>query len=147
MYVKNYASGNPWLPGKVVRILGATMYAVLLNDGRNVRKHADQMRMRVDDTPASNPPDDSVEMRLPQSLEGSDHSEDDPIVSEPTLPESSGGEPPLTPSPGGQNETPNADDSSTNDSSNTDESEPNQDPLIPLRRSNRVRNPPNYFGH
>ena len=48
VYVKNYATGNSWLPGKVISKLGSTMYNVLLNDGRNVCKHADQMRSRME---------------------------------------------------------------------------------------------------
>ena len=77
VYVKNYASGNPWLQGKV---LGMTMYSVLLNDGKNVRKHADQMRTRVANSITSNTsaeldPDDSLEMQVPQIHEGSNVSD------------------------------------------------------------------------
>ena len=35
---REFKVGNTWLPGKVTKKLGSAMYAVLLEDGRNVRK-------------------------------------------------------------------------------------------------------------
>ena len=77
MYEKNYGSGNPWLPGKVVKTLGSSMYTVLLNDGRNVCEQADQMRPRVDGTATSSTATsgDSLEMRVPRLNEESSHSD------------------------------------------------------------------------
>ena len=75
VYVNNYATGNSWLPGKVTSKLGSTMYNVLLNDGRNVRKHADQMRSRIENNQGNNAAsmnsdtDDSFEMRVPRTSE------------------------------------------------------------------------------
>lgn len=75
MYVKNYATGNSWLPGKVTSKLGSTMYNVLLNDGRNVCKHADQMRSRMENDQCNNTvgmnsdTDDSFEIRVPRTSE------------------------------------------------------------------------------
>ena len=48
VYAKNYGSGNSWLPGRATRKLGSTMYGVLLNDGRNICKNADQIRSRME---------------------------------------------------------------------------------------------------
>ena len=73
VYVRNYASGNQWLPGKVVKKLGSTMYAVLLDlEGRSVREHTDQMRHRMvkksqNDCSNEKPSDDTIEMRVPRT--------------------------------------------------------------------------------
>ena len=96
VYIKKYGSGNPWLPGKVTNKLCSTMYGVLLNDGRSVRKHADQMRSRIEnDSPVDNSvkmnvdDNNSFEMRVPRTNEQSDTNNEAAI-------ESSGGETPLT---------------------------------------------------
>ena len=72
VYVRNYAAGNRWLPGKVVKKLGLTMYAVLLEEGRSVRKYTDQMRSRIvnksqTDSSSEKPSDDPIEMRVPRT--------------------------------------------------------------------------------
>ena len=136
VYVKNYGSGNSWLPGKVTNKLGSTMYGVLLNDGRSVRKHADQMRSRigndnsVDNSVEMNVDDnDSFEMRVPRTNERSEMNSDAAI-------ESSGGETPLT--------------STAEDSTNThmpeqetESTSDNIEPNLPqLRCSTRQRRPP-----
>ena len=59
VYVKNYGAGASWLSGKVIKKVGSTWYAVLLTDGRNIRKHADKMRSQVESTDQSG---SSVEM-------------------------------------------------------------------------------------
>ena len=140
VYVKNYGSGNPWLPGKVTNKLGSTMYGVLLNDGRSVRKHADQMRSRIEnDNPVDNSVEmnvddnDSFEMRVPRTNEQSDTNNEAAI-------ESSGGETPLT--------------STAEDSTNThmpeQETESASDDIEPslpqLRCSTRQRRPPDFYG-
>ena len=61
-----------WLPGnlKVTSKLGSTMSGVLLNGGRNVRKHADQMRSRIENdqfdssVEMNSDDDDLLEMRV-----------------------------------------------------------------------------------
>ena len=77
VYVKNYSTGNTWLPGKVTKKLGSAMYAVLLEDGRNVRKHGDQMRSRTDsneqvDDSVGMDSDDSFDMRVPSTNNSND---------------------------------------------------------------------------
>ena len=42
--VKNFSSGPTWLYGKVVEIIAESMYLIELDDGRQVRRHVDQMR-------------------------------------------------------------------------------------------------------
>lgn len=52
VYVKNFAGGQRWLPGKIIRVTGPVSFHVQLEDGRNRRCHQDQLRLReVDDTP------------------------------------------------------------------------------------------------
>ena len=50
---KDYGPGVMWLPGEMVSCLGSTMYEVQLMDGRKVRKHADQLRSRIQVVPAA----------------------------------------------------------------------------------------------
>ena len=85
VYAKNYGSGLPWLPGKVVKKLGTVMYRVLLENGQKVRKHADQLKHRMVESPVEKTPDE-VAVDLPLSTEVSitpDNSEatgpDDPV--------------------------------------------------------------------
>ena len=47
MYVRNYGSGETWEKGKVIGMLGETMFTVLMEDGRCVRKHLDQLYLRA----------------------------------------------------------------------------------------------------
>ena len=44
--VLNYVQGPKWLVGKVVEVLGSVVYHVLLEDGRQVKRHAEQLRKR-----------------------------------------------------------------------------------------------------
>ena len=138
VYAKNYGSGNPWLPGKVTSKLGSTMYSVLLNDGRNVRKHADQIRSRVERDQSDSPvernsdTDDSLEMRVPRTNEQSD-SNDNAIV------ELNSREPPSTSS--------TADDlNSHNPEQEPDTTDGTESSLPQLRRSNRQRNQTDFYG-
>ena len=72
------------------------MYNVLLNDGRNVRKYADQMRSRMDNDQCDNTvgmnsdTDDSFKMRVPRTSEQQESNVE-------AATELSGGEPLLTP--------------------------------------------------
>ena len=58
---KNFGKGDSWLTGVVYEVLGATNYWVLLEDGRKVHRHVDQLRRynRSDDPGMGN--DDWVE--------------------------------------------------------------------------------------
>ena len=46
VYVLNYGQGPKWLVGKVMEVLGSVVYHVLLEDGRQVKRHAEQLRKR-----------------------------------------------------------------------------------------------------
>ena len=50
MYVKNYASGPTWLPGRIKEKCGNVMFEVVLENGRCVRKHIDQLLSRHEST-------------------------------------------------------------------------------------------------
>lgn len=47
VFARNYRQGQLWLPGQVVGIQGAVLYDILLNDGRTVRRHVEQLRYRT----------------------------------------------------------------------------------------------------
>ena len=46
VYVRNFGPGPKWLPGVVTRITGPLSYVALLNDGRELRRHVDHMRIK-----------------------------------------------------------------------------------------------------
>ena len=71
VYVKNYGSGPRWLPGKVVvGTEGSIMYQIQLSDGRTVRRHADQLRSRVDDGESHSPTNDMEDSYVPIEQDG-----------------------------------------------------------------------------
>ena len=47
VWVKNHASGRPWLPGTIVRALTDQRYRISLEDGRVFDRHIDHVRNRV----------------------------------------------------------------------------------------------------
>ena len=47
MYAKNYGQGVQWLHGKIVKMLGTTIFEVQLENGRKVRKHVNQLKSRT----------------------------------------------------------------------------------------------------
>ena len=133
VYAKNYGSQVVWLPGKVTEIHGSALYTILLNDGRSVRKHTDQLRMRFDNK-------DTLET-------SSDDSNDDiegPLVSsksDPTV---------ATPEP--TSESPHApthpENSETDVGGPTEGAERDSVPSPPEpRRSGRSRQPPDRYGY
>ncbi|XP_028304146.1 uncharacterized protein K02A2.6-like [Gouania willdenowi] len=46
VYVKNFATGSPWLPGIIRSKSGPVSFVVDLLDGRQVRRHQDHVRVR-----------------------------------------------------------------------------------------------------
>ena len=64
VYARNYRRGPIWLPGMVIGRSGAVSYTVLLEDGRSVHKHIDQLRSRV-----ASDQDDSLARELHENLE------------------------------------------------------------------------------
>ena len=52
VFVRNYSTGNKWLPGRISSSTGPVSFSVQLEDGRERRCHVDQLKRRaVDDTP------------------------------------------------------------------------------------------------
>ena len=58
VYACNYGPGDTWLLGRVTEVQGFTLYTVLLDDGRSVRRHADQLQARVEARDVMNDADD-----------------------------------------------------------------------------------------
>ena len=61
VYVKNNGQGDKWEKGKVVGRLGQDMYVVLMEDGRCVRKHLEQLRNRECTTESNESESDKIE--------------------------------------------------------------------------------------
>ena len=61
VYVKNNGQGDKWEKGKVVGRLGQAMYVVLMEDGRCVRKHLEQLRNRECTTESNESESDKIE--------------------------------------------------------------------------------------
>ena len=51
IFARNYSQGPQWLPGFVIAVDGPVSYVVRLCDGRNWRRHGDQLRRRTDAQP------------------------------------------------------------------------------------------------
>ena len=144
VYARNYGPGVMWLPGEIVSGLGSTMYEVQLTDGRKVRKHADQLRSRIQVVPVAGDVEgetdseiDDFDARIPHSdnttpaesdNSGNENSQHAPsnAVEEPVEPETPQDVPTETP-----------------------ESDPVEQTSNPpeLRRSSRVRHRPDRYGH
>lgn len=45
--VRNFQHGNKWLQGKISKVLGPRSYLVALDNGKNVRRHVDHIRIRI----------------------------------------------------------------------------------------------------
>ena len=71
VYVSNYGQGQTWLPGKMTGVQGSVLYSVLLDVGRSVRKHIDQLRMRASDmaTVEDSQEDNDIELSSSGSTE------------------------------------------------------------------------------
>jgi len=47
VFVNNPGAGLPWLSGHITQVCGPVSYTVTLNDGHQMRKHVDQIRVRT----------------------------------------------------------------------------------------------------
>ena len=66
VFVKNFGSGQTWLPGQIQEIQGPVSYSVVLSDGRSCKRHIDHLRKRttiIDVT--TNPPENNRDDCLP----------------------------------------------------------------------------------
>ena len=67
VHVRNYAPGALWLPGRVEIQTGPVSFLVKLGDGRLVRRHQDQLRLRHRECSLSLPKDtETLEYRTPE---------------------------------------------------------------------------------
>ena len=53
MFVRNFRTGQPWLPGQVVRVSGPVSFEVELTNCQIVRRHQDHIRKRTGMTDSS----------------------------------------------------------------------------------------------
>lgn len=65
VYVRNYLRGPEWLPGIIINKTGNVMFTVKLLDGRDVRKHVDQIRLRHTDERVGLDGSSSIELERP----------------------------------------------------------------------------------
>ena len=148
VYARNYGQGLPWLPGCVVGFQGSAMYRVRLSNDSVIVRHVDQMRHRVcaDETislPGDSVPETEVSAGVvePESFETGQNSSEASVAPERQTVAS----PVQAPDTGEQTETPSIE---------TDTTVPLPEPLPPelsaggesgVRRSSRVRHPPERF--
>ena len=153
VYVRNYGQGPRWLLGQVVEIAGSVVYTIQLEDGRRVKRHAEQLRKRQGKQQLSNSTEleaspvestDPLENVAASSQEPpGTSSSDDGSAMESDLPQ--GTESPLSsPPPDLESETLPSTDSMTEPRAAATSEEVTQPAL---RRSTRERRPPDRFGH
>ena len=54
MFVCNFGTGQPWIPGHIVRLSGPVSFEVQLANGQVVRRHQDHLRIQSESTESSN---------------------------------------------------------------------------------------------
>ena len=159
VYARNYSPGAKWLPGQVSGTLGSAMHEVILTDSKTIRRHADQLRSRtpaVTTTPGVDgnaDDDDYSDLRIPDASENLETVTSD-VVSDQA-------ESALTPA---ETESPHVEDESNDRNETSSLNSQDEDPphssseggtvewntnadQTNVRRSNRARNPPNYYSH
>ena len=151
VYTRNYAQGPKWLPGTVVEMEGSVLLHVKLHDGRILRRHVDQVRLRL-----------GVEDKSPSATDGG--TEGKPLLggnrNSDDLPTREGqSPPPLTPSPEtvdtetqepvvqptSEEQDERAQQGLVEDSEQTEPEEETEDSPPTVRRSNREIHPPQRF--
>ena len=148
VYARNYSPGPKWLPGKVIEKVGSRLHTVVLADGRQVRKHSDQLLARampestvVEAQEEANDSDSDVAEGPPGSRSAT------PELTEPDSPE-------ISTNAHHDDDSRASSDSVVEDPSVSEE-EPSQppgplapNPSVPttVRRSNRQSRPPGRFG-
>ena len=84
VYAKNYVRGPRWLPGTITERLGSVMYGLLLENGQRVRKHADQLKLRIETDNDAIPTEDSNQLDSGMEPDGN---ETDSPTEQPEQPE------------------------------------------------------------
>ena len=146
VYAQNYGQGVRWLPGKIVKMLGTTMFEVQLGNGKKVCRHADQLRSRTNSE--FTPPvveeaeiDDPYDARIPRLND----SEPSVNQSKTTSPDSA--EPPNPNDSISDNPSMQKSDSADtpHEASENDTVVEQDSSQIELLRSSRVRNPSDRY--
>ena len=140
VYVQNYGQGPKWLEGKLVEVLGSVVYNVLWEDGRQVKRHAEQLwkrqgTMQVPSSPQTQSPmandtellDDGVSANGEGAASGTVASSPADTMSATTQPE----------------ELPSGDTISEPQGTEMESETAHSD----VRRSTRERHSPDRFGH
>ena len=65
VFIRNFQSGDKWLPGVICQRTGPVSFVVKLVDGRERRCHQDQLQKRTVDMTAENPDDHESEIPVP----------------------------------------------------------------------------------
>ena len=159
IYARNYGHGPKWLPGLIVKIEGAVLYHVKLKDDRVLRRHRDQLRLRLADPADKGPGEESGPDTGPQMARSKLTDQETVTDSQAQLstPETDTRYNPEPESSGPQlaEQQPESDEPVSNSTATHD---PIQEPSeespengsttqpITLRRSSRTRNPPLRYG-
>ena len=146
VYARNYGQGPLWLPGLVVGFEGSTVCGVRLSDSRVVRRHGDQLRFRAGGCETDSPATGGLLEDIPNPCTGVEASTAEP---ETVVTEQNGSQAaPQTVTQDSDNpSTPvsDVDPSATGTLSERLVDEASEHSMPELRRSTRVRQPPDRY--
>ena len=124
VYAEDFsARTEKWVPGVVHKVTGPLSYHIRLSDGRIIRRHVDSVRTRSSGGSLAPQAD---EQNISPALQGLN-------LPQPEVTESTGTTPPS--------------EASDEPQGPTTSTAPEDDPAPTIRRSNRNRAPPSYYGH
>ena len=150
VYARNYGPGDMWLPGKVTGIQGSALHTVLLQDGRSVRRHTDQLQSRVEkeNSTGSSPLSDKDDFEYLTSGVDRDESPGSGNTGSQNLQEMSPSTESVT-EPGEEAENPlePAEHEPPSDPPPEDVTDPPPEDTTGPRRSGCSRKPPNRYGY
>lgn len=131
VWVRNYASGQKWIPGSIISKTGPVSYTVSIDAGKQVKRHLDQLRHREStfDTDMKKTGEFITTLNkqyLPVSAENNDTADEEKVVEVPYD---------------------NSADEQQNDNQPTIDTVPDapEEPTEIIRKSARTRNAPDYF--
>ena len=140
VFAKNYAAGPNRLPGVVVGLQGSVMYRIRLRDNREIVRHVDQLRARVDSGVSPSSPEGSE--GVPWNLGGPDRTEE---LIEDTSQATEQNESSESPQASATEVRLDPTVSSNDASSPTSKAQTEPSEGTVLRRSGRARHPPERF--
>ena len=59
VYVRNFGTGNTWMPGEITELSGPVSFVVKGGDGKLIRRHQDHLRHRRDGQETDRSPEQS----------------------------------------------------------------------------------------